>query len=75
MKTENIIREKKGTIIDLRSREEFRGGDVSGSGNIPLEEIQIQIDELKKLKTPFILCCASRKPHRDGNSNTFAAGI
>lgn len=55
----NIIKEKNGTIIDVRSREEFRGGHVAGSVNIPLQEIHTSMDELKKLKTPFVLCCAS----------------
>jgi phage shock protein E len=59
MDIEKIITEKKGTIVDVRSPEEFRGGNVSGSINIPLQEIvqdPITIDELEQ---PLILCCAS----------------
>ena len=33
MKIEEIIREKKGTILDVRTNEEFQGGHVSGSLN------------------------------------------
>ncbi|MFI5131130.1 MAG: rhodanese-like domain-containing protein [Chitinophagales bacterium] len=59
MNTEKLIKENKGTIIDVRTPEEFRGGNVANSINIPLHEIQQRLDELKNLKQPFILCCAS----------------
>lgn len=59
MKLETIIKEKKGTIVDVRSPEEFRGGHVVGSINIPLMEIPKRIDELKNMKSPLVLCCAS----------------
>jgi phage shock protein E len=59
MNAEKLIREKQGTIVDVRTTEEFRGGNVKGSINIPLQEIEKRRDELKKLKQPLILCCAS----------------
>ena len=59
MKLETIIKEKQGTIIDVRSPEEFRGGHVAGSINIPLMEIPKRMDELKNMKSPLVLCCAS----------------
>ncbi len=59
MNIENIIKEKKGTIVDVRSHEEFSGGHVTGSLNVPLQEIQMRLDEIKKLPTPLVLCCAS----------------
>ena len=59
MNIEKIIKEKQGTIVDVRTTEEFRGGNVSGSINIPLQEIENRIDELKNLKQPLVLCCAS----------------
>lgn len=59
MNIEQIIKEKKGTIIDVRSPEEFRGGNVNGSINIPLQEIPNRIAELKNMKAPLVLCCAS----------------
>ena len=59
MNAEKIIKEKKGPIIDVRSPDEFRVGNVSNSINIPLQEIQQRIDELKNLKQPIMLCCAS----------------
>ena len=59
MNIEKIIKEKQGTIVDVRTTEEFGGGNVSGSINIPLQEIEKRIDELKSFKQPLILCCAS----------------
>lgn len=59
MNAEQIIQEKKGTIVDVRTPAEFMGGNVSGSINIPLQEIADRIDELKILEQPLVLCCAS----------------
>ncbi|MBI1836292.1 MAG: rhodanese-like domain-containing protein [Flavobacteriia bacterium] len=47
------------TIVDVRTRSEFSGGNVGRSINIPLNEIQERIEEIKKLQQPIILCCAS----------------
>ncbi len=64
-----IIKENKGTILDVRSPEEFMGGHVAGSVNIPLQEIAQRIEEVRKLKTPLILCCASG--NRSGQAHRF----
>lgn len=69
MNAEKNIREKQGTIIDVRTPEEFRGGNVAGSINFPLQEIPQQIEELKNLKTPFVLCCASG--NRSGQAHNY----
>ena len=55
----NIIRENKGTILDVRTEGEFMGGNVVGSLNIPVQEIMDRLDEVKKLEEPLVLCCAS----------------
>ena len=59
MTLENIIKEKQGTIVDVRTHEEFMGGHVVGSINIPLGEIQNRFEEIQNLKAPLVLCCAS----------------
>ncbi|ETN96226.1 Rhodanese-like domain-containing protein [Zhouia amylolytica] len=59
MEMENLIREDKGTIIDVRNRHEFSSGHVEGSENIPLNEISGRLEELKQLPGPLVLCCAS----------------
>ncbi|MDB4089268.1 rhodanese-like domain-containing protein [Flavobacteriales bacterium] len=55
----NIIRENKGTILDVRSEGEFMGGNVTGSLNIPVQELMHRLDEVKKMEEPLVLCCAS----------------
>ena len=59
MNIEKIIKEKQGTIVDVRTTEEFKGGNAEGSINIPLKEIERRMAELKTLKQPIVLCCAS----------------
>ena len=39
MNIEQILRDKKGTIVDVRTPDEFRGGHVVDSINIPLQEL------------------------------------
>jgi phage shock protein E len=59
MNLAKIIREKQGTIIDVRTPGEYMGGNVNGSINIPLQEISNRLDELKSFEQPLVLCCAS----------------
>lgn len=63
------------TIIDVRSRGEFAGGNVAGSINIPLDEIQGKVEEIKAMKQPIVMCCASG--NRSGQATYFlqAQGI
>ncbi len=49
----------KQTIIDVRTPEEFTGGHVAGSINIPLNEVPEKVETIKAMKQPIILCCAS----------------
>ena len=59
MSVETLLRENKGTVVDVRSAGEFMGGNVAGSVNIPLQELEERLAELKGLNQPLILCCAS----------------
>ena len=59
MNIEKIIKEKKSTILDVRTPQEFMGGNVAGSINIPLQELANRMNEIKELKMPLVLCCAS----------------
>lgn len=49
----------KVTVIDVRTPGEFSSGHLGESINIPLQEIDMRLDEIKAIKTPIILCCAS----------------
>ncbi|WP_339924467.1 rhodanese-like domain-containing protein [uncultured Cyclobacterium sp.] len=54
-----IIKNKQGTIIDVRTPMEFSGGNVAGSINIPLHELDKRKEELTSFEHPLVLCCAS----------------
>ena len=49
----------KTIIVDVRTPGEFMGGNVAGSINIPLQEIEQRLEEIKSLGPKLILCCAS----------------
>jgi rhodanese-related sulfurtransferase len=63
----------KMTIIDVRTPGEFMGGHVAGSINIPLQEIQNRIDEIKELDQPIVLCCASGM--RSGQATVYLRSV
>ncbi len=73
MNIEKIIAENLGTIVDVRSYGEFQGGNVVGSISIPLTEIPERTEELKRLKSPLILCCASG--NRSGQAQHFLSQL
>lgn len=45
-------------ILDVRTKNEYQGGHIKGSINIPLQELQSKLAKLSKDK-PIITCCAS----------------
>ncbi len=54
-----LIKNQRGTIVDVRTPAEYRGGHAEGSQNIPLQEVADRIEELRAMQTPLVLCCAS----------------
>ena len=61
--------QRGAVIVDVRSKGEYLGGAISGSKNIPLQQIGIKATEIKKWNKPVILCCSS------GMRSGSAAGI
>ena len=55
---ENLVK-NGAVVVDVRTPMEFMGGHVAGSINIPLQELPARIDEIRQLKQPLVLCCAS----------------
>jgi rhodanese-related sulfurtransferase len=47
------------TIIDVRSEGEFAGGHVHGAVNIPLQTVPDEVEAIKAMQRPIVLCCAS----------------
>ena len=56
-------------IIDVRTPEEFSAGHVQGSLNIPLQDIPYQVQKIKQMEQPLVLCCASG--NRSGQAAVF----
>lgn len=69
MEIKKIIKEKRGTIVDVRTPKEFEGGNVVGSINLPLHEIRERLEEVKSFTMPLVLCCASG--NRSGQAQYF----
>jgi rhodanese-related sulfurtransferase len=53
-----LINNKKTTIVDVRTPQEFSENRVESSINIPLNVIPEKIKELKELQ-PIVMCCAA----------------
>ncbi|HNP06979.1 MAG TPA: rhodanese-like domain-containing protein [Cyclobacteriaceae bacterium] len=64
---------RKKVIIDVRTPQEFAGGHVPGSINIPLQEVVQRLDEFKCMDQPILLCCASGS--RSGQVAAYLNGI
>ena len=46
-------------IIDVRSKDEFKGGHIKGAINISVDTLANNLSQLKDLNKPIITCCAS----------------
>lgn len=53
-----LINNKKTTIVDVRTPQEFSENRVESSINIPLNVIPEKIKELKEMQ-PIVMCCAA----------------
>ncbi|MDX1804254.1 MAG: rhodanese-like domain-containing protein [Alcanivorax sp.] len=54
----SLVNQDKGVIVDLRAADEYRGGHIAGSLNLPAGEILERLGELEKYKDKgIILVC------------------
>jgi phage shock protein E len=67
--------ERDAVIIDVRSYEEFAGGHIQNSKNIPLQIIESKITDIKKLNKAVIVCCKSGMRSAQANSILKRNGI
>jgi phage shock protein E len=61
-------------IIDVRTPQEFAGGHIKGSKNIPLNVISTKVNELKKYDN-IIVCCQSGMRSANAASILKQAGL
>ena len=64
-----IVNNKVTTIVDVRSRAEFNSEHISGSKNIPLDEVADRLPEFQNMQKPVVLYC------RSGNRSGMAISL
>lgn len=50
---------KGAIILDVRSKRQWDNGHIANAKHIPLDDLQNQVEKLKKLNKPIIICCAN----------------
>lgn len=53
------LHKKGAVIVDVRSKGEYARGNIKGSQNIPLQEIESRLEKITNKDQPVITCCAS----------------
>lgn len=53
------IKEKKGTLLDVRSVMEFEENHIPGAINIPLDSVEANIKQIEVMPKPIIVYCLS----------------
>jgi phage shock protein E len=46
-------------VLDVRTKNEFDAGHIRGAKHIPLDKIQTQMNEIRRLNKPVITVCRS----------------
>ncbi len=53
-----LVNHEQGVIVDVREVEEFRGGHIPKSINVPLSSLGSKLSQLDKYKArPVVVCC------------------
>jgi phage shock protein E len=60
---------EKGTVVDVRSAQEFAGEHFPGAINIPLDQVPQKVDEFKEMPKPIVAYC------RSGNRSGMAVSM
>ena len=53
----------KKILIDVRRADEFNEGHAKGSINIPLQEMEERLDEIKNMPEPVVVVCGGGTRH------------
>ncbi len=55
----NAMLERGAVVVDVRTPQEYAGGHVKNSINIPLDTLSKHVTRIQQMKKPVITCCAS----------------
>lgn len=61
--------QKGAVMVDVRTQSEFEQGHITGSKNIPLNEIKLKSEMIRKWNKPVITVC------RSGSRSAMAKGV
>jgi phage shock protein E len=53
------VLDRGAIVIDVRRAGEFQQGHPDGAINIPLDQIERQVDKIKAYEKPILTCCVS----------------
>lgn len=68
--------EQGAKVIDVRTAAEFKTGNVDGSINVPINQLNDKsIKRIKSLKVPVIVCCASGSRSAEAKYLLLKAGV
>jgi phage shock protein E len=67
--------QKGAVIVDVRTKSEYQQGHVAGSKNIPLNEIKLKLETIRKWDKPVITVCMSGSRSAMAKNQLKAAGI
>ncbi|HJW18473.1 MAG TPA: rhodanese-like domain-containing protein [Flavisolibacter sp.] len=67
--------QKGAVIVDVRTRPEYQQGHVAGSKNIPLNEIKLKLETIRKWNKPVVTVCRSGSRSAVAKNVLKAAGI
>ena len=67
--------DRGAVIVDVRTVNEFREAHLEGSRNIPLSDIRLKLDQIKKWDKPVITVCRSGSRSHMAKNVLRSAGV
>ncbi|WP_317127163.1 HesA/MoeB/ThiF family protein [Maribacter algicola] len=53
---QNLLRDKKVLLLDVRSKQEFQRNHIKGAKNIPLDALENRVGELSRENPMYVIC-------------------
>ena len=55
---ERLLADRRIAVVDVRTREEYAAGHIPGAVSIPVDELDIRVQELRALGRPIVAYCS-----------------